>query len=165
MKALETLKRTLRDLTLSQQVGMGAAAIVVLLAAAAFFTWVSEPSYTVLYSDIDQAQLSQVIDSLDAAGVPYRLEGGGSRVMVPQSYLPQSYVPQAYRVAPRTYWPSSRHRPCHWMLVPVRFAIHVRVLAPRPCRATSVLETSRRSNPCELPRLRTSEPGGLRRLS
>lgn len=89
MKALETLKRTMRDLTLSQQVGMGAAGVVVLLATAAFFTWVSQPSYTVLYSDIDQAQLSQVIDSLDAAGVPYRLEGGGSRVMVPQNAVYQ----------------------------------------------------------------------------
>ncbi len=110
MKALETLKRTLRDLTISQQVGMGAAAIVVLLAAAAFFTWVSQPSYTVLYSDIDQAQLSQVIDSLDAAGVPYRLEGGGSRVMVPQNAVYQvradlaadgiqgSVVPQGYEL-------------------------------------------------------------------
>jgi flagellar M-ring protein FliF len=84
MNALDSLKRLVRELTLTQQVGMGAAAIVVLLAAAAFFTWVSQPSYTVLYSDVDQSQLSQVIDSLDAAGVPYRLEGGGSRVMVPQ---------------------------------------------------------------------------------
>ncbi|MGF1666962.1 MAG: flagellar basal-body MS-ring/collar protein FliF [Acidimicrobiia bacterium] len=110
MKALETLKRTLRDLTLPQQVGMGAAAIVVLIAAAAFLTWVSQPSYAVLYSNIDQAQLSEVIDSLDAAGVPYRLEGGGSRVMVPQSSVYQvraslagdgiqgSVVPQGYEL-------------------------------------------------------------------
>lgn len=110
MKGLETLKRTLRDLTLPQQVGMGAAALVVLIAAAAFFTWVTQPSYTVLYSDIDQAQLAQVIDSLDAAGVPYRLEGGGSRVMVPQDAVYQvradlaaegiqgSVVPQGYEL-------------------------------------------------------------------
>lgn len=110
MKGMEMLKRTLRDLTLSQQVGMGAAALVVLIAAAAFFTWVTQPSYTVLYSDIDQAQLAQVIDSLDAAGVAYRLEGGGSRVMVPQDAVYQvraelaaegiqgSVVPQGYEL-------------------------------------------------------------------
>jgi flagellar M-ring protein FliF len=110
VKSLETLKRTLRDLTLSQQVAMGAATIVVLIAAASFFTWVIQPSYTVLYSDIDQSQLSQVIDSLDAAGVPYRLEGGGSRVMVPQNAVYQvradlaadgiqgSVVPQGYEL-------------------------------------------------------------------
>jgi flagellar M-ring protein FliF len=89
MKAMDSLRRMARDLTLPQQVGVGSAAIVVLLAAAGFFTWVSQPSYTVLYSDIDQAQLSQVIDSLDSAGVPYRLEGGGSRVMVPQDSVYQ----------------------------------------------------------------------------
>jgi flagellar M-ring protein FliF len=84
---LDGLRRTLRDLTLPQQMGMGAAVVVVLLAGAAFFNWVTEPSYTVLYSDIDDAQLAQVVESLDAAGVPYRLEGGGSRVMVPQDQV------------------------------------------------------------------------------
>lgn len=110
MKAVDTFRRFTRDLTLSQQVGMGAAAIVVLIAGAAFFTWVSRPSYTVLYSDVDQAQLSQVIDALDASGVPYRLEGGGSRVMVPQDEVYRvradlagegirgSVVPQGYEL-------------------------------------------------------------------
>jgi flagellar M-ring protein FliF len=75
---LDGLRRTLRDLTLPQQMGMGAAVVVVLLAGAAFFNWVTEPSYTVLYSDIDDAQLAQVVESL---------EGGGSRVMVPQDQV------------------------------------------------------------------------------
>ncbi|MDH5292970.1 MAG: flagellar basal-body MS-ring/collar protein FliF, partial [Acidimicrobiia bacterium] len=83
MPGLESLRRMLRSLTISQQVGMGAAAIVVILAGAAFFTWVTAPSFTVLYSNIDETQLSQVVDSLEASGVPYRLEGGGSRVLVP----------------------------------------------------------------------------------
>jgi flagellar M-ring protein FliF len=110
MKAMESFRRFAGTLTLSQQVGMGAAGVVVLLAGAAFFMWVTQPSYTVLYSDIDQSQLSQVIDSLDAAGVPYRLEGGGSRVMVPQNSVYRvradlaadgvqgSVVPQGYEL-------------------------------------------------------------------
>ncbi len=110
MAATETLKRLLRDLTASQKSVMAAATVVVLIASAAFFTWVTQPSYTVLYSGIDETQLSQVVDSLEAAGVPYRLEGGGSRVLVPQDSvyrvradlaadgIQASVVPQGYEL-------------------------------------------------------------------
>ncbi len=110
MAATETLKRLLRDLTASQKSVMAAATVVVLIASAAFFTWVTQPSYTVLYSGIDETQLSQVVDSLESAGVPYRLEGGGSRVLVPQDSvyrvradlaadgIQASVVPQGYEL-------------------------------------------------------------------
>lgn len=107
---VHSLRTTLSELTIPQKVGMGSAIVVVLLAAAAFVSWVTQPSYTVLYSDLPEAQLSQVIDSLDAAGVPYRLEGGGSRIMVPRDSVYQaradlaadgiqgSVVPQGYEL-------------------------------------------------------------------
>ena len=85
MNAADSLRKTFQDLNLSQRVSMGAALVVVVIAAAAFMRWVSAPTYTVLYSDIDQSQLSQVIDSLESNNVTYQLEGGGSRILVPQT--------------------------------------------------------------------------------
>jgi flagellar M-ring protein FliF len=84
MQMTESLKRLMRDMSVSQKSVAAAAIVVALLATAAFLTWVTQPSYTVLYSGIDETQLSQVVDSLEASGIPYRLEGGGSRVLVPQ---------------------------------------------------------------------------------
>lgn len=85
MNAMDSIRRTFRDLNMSQRVSMGAAVVIVVIAGAVFLRWVSAPTFTVLYSDIDQSQLSEVIDNLEANNVTYQLEGGGSRVLVPQA--------------------------------------------------------------------------------
>ena len=73
------------SLPLAHQIVIGAAAAVLVMAAFLFFRWVSTPSYTVLYSNLDDQTLSTVVDELDREGVPYEIEAGGSRVLVPKS--------------------------------------------------------------------------------
>jgi len=73
------------SLPLAHQVVIGIAAVVLLMAAFLFFQWVSTPSYTVLYSNLDDTTLSTVVEELDRQGVPYEIEAGGSRVLVPKS--------------------------------------------------------------------------------
>jgi flagellar M-ring protein FliF len=72
-------------LPLAHQIVIGIAAVVLAMAAFLFFRWVSTPSYTVLYSQLDDSTLSTVVDELDREGVPYEIEAGGSRVLVPKS--------------------------------------------------------------------------------
>ncbi len=76
--------------TPAQQVGIVASVVVLALASVAFLRWLTTPSYALLYANLDDQGLSRVVQELDAQGVPYRIEGGGSRVMVPQD--------QVYRV-------------------------------------------------------------------
>jgi flagellar M-ring protein FliF len=73
------------SLPLAHQVVIGIAAVVLAMAAFVFFQWVSTPSYTVLYSNLDDATLSTVVTELDRQGIAYEIEGGGSRVLVPKS--------------------------------------------------------------------------------
>jgi flagellar M-ring protein FliF len=113
MELIDGIRRSARGLTLTQQVSLGAAAVVVVLAGVAFARWVTTPSYTVLYADVDPARLSEVIDTLEADGIPYRLEGGGSRVLVPRDVVYQvradlaagglegSVVPEGYELLDR----------------------------------------------------------------
>lgn len=75
------------SLPLAHQVVIGIAAVVLAMAAFLFFQWVSTPSYTVLYSNLDDSALSTVVDELDRQGIPYEIEGGGSRVLVPKSQV------------------------------------------------------------------------------
>jgi flagellar M-ring protein FliF len=72
-------------LPLAHQIVIGIAGVVLVMAAFLFFQWVSTPSYTVLYSQLDDSTLSTVVDELDRQGVPYEIEAGGSRVLVPKS--------------------------------------------------------------------------------
>ena len=60
-------------------------ALVMLLVV--FSRWVTTPSYTVLYSGLADAQVAEVTNSLETAGVPYELENGGSTVLVPRDAL------------------------------------------------------------------------------
>ncbi len=73
------------SLPLAHQVVIGIAAVVLAMAAFLFFQWVSTPSYTVLYSNLDDGALSTVVEELDRQGVAYEIEGGGSRVLVPKA--------------------------------------------------------------------------------
>ena len=77
------------SLPLAHQVVIGIAAVVLAMAAFLFFQWVSTPSYTVLYSNLDDATLSTVVDELERQGISYEIEGGGSRVLVPKSQVYQ----------------------------------------------------------------------------
>ena len=72
-------------LPLAHQIVIGIAAVVLVMAAFVFFQWVSTPSYTVLYSQLDDSTLATVVDELDRQGVSYEIEAGGSRVLVPKA--------------------------------------------------------------------------------
>ncbi|MGA9597210.1 MAG: flagellar basal-body MS-ring/collar protein FliF [Acidimicrobiia bacterium] len=85
MERRNRLGDMLVSLPLAHQVVIGIAGVVLVMAAFLFFKWVSTPSYTVLYSNLDDSTLSTVVDELDRQGVPYEIEGGGSRVLVPKS--------------------------------------------------------------------------------
>lgn len=91
---MEQLKQRIRGFlqmtTPAQQVGIAVSLVVLVLGTAAFLRWLTSPSYALLYANLDDQGLAQVVQELDAQGVPYRIEGGGSRVMVPQD--------QVYRV-------------------------------------------------------------------
>ncbi len=87
MDVFEGIRRSFRNLNLTQRVGVGAGLVVAVVAVAGFASWVRTPSFSVLYSDLPASQVSQVTQSLDAAGVPYRLDGGGRSVLVPRNQV------------------------------------------------------------------------------
>lgn len=86
---MQTLK-TLLDQSLliwNDATGAGRIGIVLLLLICAggvvgIGVWSAQPNYVVLATDISPAQVSKMIDSLDAAGIDYQIKGSGSIVLV-----------------------------------------------------------------------------------
>lgn len=76
-----------RHLPVAHRVVIVTAAAVLVMVAFLFVRWVTTPSYTLLYSGLDDKTLATAIEGLETAGVPYKLEGGGSRVMIPREQL------------------------------------------------------------------------------
>ncbi|HEY8201205.1 MAG TPA: flagellar basal-body MS-ring/collar protein FliF [Actinomycetota bacterium] len=68
----------------SQRVVMVAAVGLLAAGLFVFAKWLTAPSYTLLYSDLDDKALATVIDQLDAQKIPYKVEGGGSQILVPR---------------------------------------------------------------------------------
>lgn len=87
---MEQLKHRIRGLLAmtapAQQVGIVVSVIVLALAGVMFLRWLTTPSYAVLYANLDDKGLAQVVQELEAQGVRYRIEAG-SRVMVPQDQV------------------------------------------------------------------------------
>jgi flagellar M-ring protein FliF len=83
----ERLIGFVRSLPVAHRVLMICAVAGLAMVAVLFMRWVTTPSYTVLYSGLDDKAVAGVIDELEAAGIPYQLQGGGSRILVPREQL------------------------------------------------------------------------------
>ncbi len=58
-----------------------------ILGAVALTNWVSQPTWTPVFSQLSGAGASQVVEELQAQGVQYKLADGGATVLVPQSQV------------------------------------------------------------------------------
>ena len=87
MELRDRLSEFVRALPLAHRVVIVAAAGGLLMGALMFARWITAPSWTVLYSGMDDATVAEAIDELETRGVPYQLEGGGSTILVPRDQL------------------------------------------------------------------------------
>jgi flagellar M-ring protein FliF len=83
---------TVRAFSPSQLVIVALLSVVGLTGAVFFLRWVSAPTYGVLLAGLDAKDAAAVTAKLGTDGVPYKLEGGGSTVLVPQSVLDKERI-------------------------------------------------------------------------
>lgn len=78
-------RQSLRSFSPSQLTIIGLLTVAVVIGALAFLHWSSASTYGVLFSDLEAKDASSVVDELKAQGVPYKLAGDGTTVLVPAS--------------------------------------------------------------------------------
>jgi flagellar M-ring protein FliF len=70
----------------------------------AFFGWIAttaaEPKYRPLYRGLEPEQAAHVLEGLDAEKIPYRLDDGGTSVLVPDARLHEARIQLAGRGLP-----------------------------------------------------------------
>ncbi len=87
LAALEPLLQRFRALDLKRRIYLiGAIASSV---AAGVWGWAAAtaPSYSVLFSNLEPADASQIVDRLHEGHIPYLLEAGGTEIRVPESQV------------------------------------------------------------------------------
>ncbi|CAM5433142.1 flagellar basal-body MS-ring/collar protein FliF [Leifsonia shinshuensis] len=75
---------TIRGFSVAQRVIAVIGVAVIGLGAAGLAMWASQPSYTPLFSGLQAADASAIVDQLRTDGVPYQLTDGGGTILVPQ---------------------------------------------------------------------------------
>lgn len=75
---------TLRGFSVGQRTVAIIGIAVLVLGAIALGTFLTQPKYSPLFSGLDGADASAIVDQLSTDGVPYELTNGGSTIMVPQ---------------------------------------------------------------------------------
>jgi flagellar M-ring protein FliF len=94
---LETLTR----FTPGQMIGLG----ITLIGLLGFFAYlalqIAEPDYGLLYGGLDLEDSAEIIDRLEAMGVPYELHGAGEGVLVPADRIARLRMTMAEEGLPR----------------------------------------------------------------
>ena len=74
-----------RAFSLGQKVVTVSAVLALLVGGIVFATWHTSEPYAPLYTNLAASDASAIVDKLNAEGVPYKLAGAGTEVMVPKS--------------------------------------------------------------------------------
>ncbi|MCL4539706.1 MAG: flagellar M-ring protein FliF [Bacteroidetes bacterium] len=74
----------LKKLTIKQKVGIGLSVIVSIIALVLLVRWANQPTYGVLFSNLEAKDASKIMDKLKQQAVPYEIGEGGKAILVPK---------------------------------------------------------------------------------
>jgi len=78
------LKELFDRLSATQKASLMALTTITVLAILLLLIWASRPQYTILFTDLSSSDAGRIRDRLQDEKVSYRLENGGSTIMVPK---------------------------------------------------------------------------------
>jgi flagellar M-ring protein FliF len=82
-------------------IGMALGVLVSIAIGYGVFQWAAAPSYSALYSGLEARDASQVVDALQAAGIPYELDGAAGVVMVESGRVHEARLKLAAQGLPK----------------------------------------------------------------
>jgi flagellar M-ring protein FliF len=77
------IKDIFGHLSASQKASLGGLTLLTVGAIVALLLWANRPQYTILFTDLSGTDASKIRDALKDDKVPYKLESGGSTILVP----------------------------------------------------------------------------------
>jgi flagellar M-ring protein FliF len=103
-KRTESLTASWKELSKKQQtIYLGvAASILVLIIVLFFYIFSSNEKFVPLYSNLSVQETSQIKEELEARGIPYELDGGGTAINVPEEQVDSLLVDLAGQGLPNS---------------------------------------------------------------
>jgi flagellar M-ring protein FliF len=100
-RTLARYKRIWSDFNTGQKAVVAIGTGALLLAAFLVFRWVSTPSYAPLYTNLQAADASSVVDELNKEGVKYKLADNGATIEVPSNAVYSTRITMAGQGLPQ----------------------------------------------------------------
>ena len=99
-KPTDAVMSLLNQLSLQQKVLIGGSAVLTTILLIVLLTFLNEPTYSPLYSDLTSDDASKVIEFLNAQKIPYKIEDNGKKIQVPKDKLYETRLSLAGKRVP-----------------------------------------------------------------
>ena len=86
-QSVNQLTQFFRRLTFRQRVMFGTVALVSIIAISILVNVINRPSYATLFSSLNEADASKIVEKLKEKTIPYQLEDGGKTILVPKQQV------------------------------------------------------------------------------
>ncbi|KQR66081.1 flagellar basal-body MS-ring/collar protein FliF [Frigoribacterium sp. Leaf172] len=100
--SLDRMRATLAGFSIAQRTIAVILLAALVLGVVALASWLTKPTYTPLFSGVDPADASAIVEQLQADGVPYQLTAGGNTILVPEEHVYQERLTAAAAGLPST---------------------------------------------------------------
>ncbi|KQO81735.1 flagellar M-ring protein FliF [Frigoribacterium sp. Leaf263] len=100
--SLDRMRATLAGFSIAQRTIAVILLAALVLGVVALTSWLTKPTYTPLFSGVDPADASAIVEQLQADGVPYQLTAGGNTILVPEEHVYQERLTAAAAGLPST---------------------------------------------------------------
>jgi flagellar M-ring protein FliF len=77
----------IKSMSIGQRMAIAIGIVVLVVGGSFAWSKVNQPTWAVLYGNLDDAQASTVLAKLDLKGVQHKLDGNGTRILVPKDQL------------------------------------------------------------------------------
>ncbi len=81
---IERLIETTKELTLVKKIILGVLILVMVAGFTTLFLWTNKTKYKVAYKSLSKADAAEIVFKLKESNISYRLEGGGTTILVPE---------------------------------------------------------------------------------
>ena len=80
---IDQLLMLVRQLTISQRIGIVFGAALTVLMTVGLVMWAGQPQMQAAFTNVATSQAATITSALTSAGIPYELENGGATIAVP----------------------------------------------------------------------------------
>ncbi|WP_209561748.1 flagellar basal-body MS-ring/collar protein FliF [Frigoribacterium sp. PvP032] len=100
--SLARMRATMGGFSVAQKTIAVILIAALVLGTVALVSWLTKPSWSPLFSGIEPADASAIVEQLKADGVPYELTAGGGTILVPEEHVYQERLTAAAAGLPST---------------------------------------------------------------